>query len=140
MISPSVKIPVVFNFLLRATKTPRFLRLIIDHNFIISILGSTGSVGLNALSIIDKRKKLFKFNLLSANKNYSLICKQIAKYNPSIFVINDKKIFTKIKNKFKKKKIRIFNNYDDLKLKKISHITISAIPGIAGLKPTITMI
>ncbi len=107
---------------------------------IISILGSTGSVGLNALSIIEKKKNLFKFNLLSANKNYSLICKQIVKYNPSIFVINDKKIFTKIKNKFKKKKIRIFNNYDDLKLKKISHITISAIPGIAGLKPTITMI
>ena len=71
---------------------------------IISILGSTGSVGLNALSIIEKRKNLFKFNLLSANKNYSLICKQIVKYNPSIFVINDKKIFKKIKNKFKKKK------------------------------------
>ena len=70
---------------------------------IISILGSTGSVGLNALSIIEKKKNLFKFNLLSANKNYSLICKQIVKYNPSIFVINDKKIFTKIKNKFKKK-------------------------------------
>ena len=107
---------------------------------IISILGSTGSVGLNALSIIEKKKNLFKFNLLSANKNYSLICKQIVKYNPNIFVINDKKIFTKIKNKFKKKKIKILNNYDDLKLKKISHITISAIPGIAGLKPTITMI
>ena len=88
---------------------------------IISILGSTGSVGLNALSIIEKKKNLFKFNLLSANKNYSLICKQIVKYNPNIFVINDKKIFTKIKNKFKKKKIKILNNYDDLKLKKISH-------------------
>ena len=107
---------------------------------IISILGSTGSVGLNALSIIEKRKNLFKFNLLSANKNYSLICKQIKKYNPSIFVISDKKIFTKIKYKFRKKNIEILNNYNDLKINKISHITISAIPGIAGLQPTIMMI
>ena len=55
---------------------------------IISILGSTGSVGLNSLSIIDKRQDLFKLNLLSANKNYSLICKQIKKYNPKIFIIS----------------------------------------------------
>ena len=107
---------------------------------IISILGSTGSVGLTTLSIIEKKKNLFKFNLLSANKNYALICRQIKKYNPSVFVISDKKIFKKIKNKFIKKDIKILNNYNDLKLKKISHITISAIPGIAGLKPTIMMI
>ena len=107
---------------------------------IISILGSTGSVGLNALRIVEKRKNLFKFNLLSANKNYSLICKQIKKYNPSIFVISDKKIFAKIKYKFRKKNIKILNNYNNLKLNKISHITISAIPGIAGLQPTIMMI
>ena len=48
---------------------------------IISILGSTGSIGLSSLSIIDKKKKDFKINVLSANKNYSLICKQIKKYN-----------------------------------------------------------
>ncbi len=107
---------------------------------IISILGSTGSVGLNALRIIDKRQDLFKFNLLSANKNYSLICKQIKKYNPRIFIINEKKIFIKVKYKFRKKNIKILNSYEDLKLKKISHITISAIPGIVGLKPTIKMI
>ena len=107
---------------------------------IISILGSTGSVGLTTLSIIEKKKNLFKFYLLSANKNYSLICKQIKKYNPSVFVISDKKIFIKIKKKFRKKNITILNNYDDLKLKKISHITISATPGIAGLKPTIMML
>ena len=90
---------------------------------IISILGSTGSVGLNALRIIDKRQDLFKFNLLSANKNYSLICKQIKKYNPRIFIINEKKIFIKVKYKFRKKNIKILNSYEDLKLKKISHIT-----------------
>ena len=43
----------------------------------ISILGSTGSIGLNTLKIIEKNKKLFEINILAANKNYKLICKQI---------------------------------------------------------------
>ena len=106
----------------------------------ISILGSTGSVGLSTLTIVDKKKKYFKTVLLSANKNYKLISKQIKKYSPSIFVITDKKIFKKIEHKFKKNKIKILNNFNSIKLKKKSDITVSAIPGIAGLQPTISMI
>ena len=106
----------------------------------ISILGSTGSVGLSALSIVDKKKKYFKPFLLSANKNYKLIAKQIKKYKPIFFVITDAEIFKKTKQKFKNNKIKILNNFNSLKLKKKSDITISAIPGIAGLQPTIAMI
>ena len=47
---------------------------------IISILGSTGSVGISTLKIIDKQKKDFNINLLTANNNLNLICKQINKY------------------------------------------------------------
>ncbi len=65
----------------------------------ISILGSTGSVGLSSLKIIDRKKKLFQPYLFSANKNYNLICKQIIKYKPEIFVINEKKTYEKIKKK-----------------------------------------
>ena len=106
----------------------------------ISILGSTGSVGLSTLSIVDKKKKYLKPFLLSANKNYRLISKQIKKYKPNFFIINDVEIFKKIEQKFKKDKIKILNNFSSIKLKKKSDITISAIPGIAGLKPTISMI
>ena len=106
---------------------------------LISILGSTGSVGLTTLSIIDKTKNEFYPYIFSANKNFNLICKQIKKYKPKIFVINDKNTFLKILSKYKYKKIKILNNFDSLKIKTISDITISAIPGIAGLKPTIKM-
>ncbi len=102
----------------------------------ISILGSTGSIGLSSLSIIDKKKNFFDVNYLSANKNYKLICKQILRYKPKVFFINNNKIFKKIKKKFKNKKIKILNNYD-LKNFYKTDITISAIPGIAGLKPTL---
>ena len=106
---------------------------------LISILGSTGSVGLTTLSIIDKTKNEFYPYIFSANKNFNLICKQIKKYKPKIFVINDKNTFLKTLSKYKYKKIKILNNFDSLKIKTISDITISAIPGIAGLKPTIKM-
>ena len=106
----------------------------------ISILGATGSIGVSALSIIDKKKSFFNIVLLSSNKNLNLICKQIKKYKPKYYVINDLKIFNKVKKKFKKNKVKIINcfNFNDKNIK--SEIVISAIPGVAGLNPTINII
>ena len=52
---------------------------------LISILGSTGSVGVSTLKIIDRKKNFFKIHLLSANNNFKQICNQIKKYKPNIF-------------------------------------------------------
>ena len=106
---------------------------------IISILGSTGSIGLSALKIINQKKNSFKINILSANKNYNLICNQIKYYKPNFFVINDPHIFLKVKKK-NYQKTKILNNFDNLKFKKKNDITVSAIPGLAGLLPTLIMI
>ena len=73
----------------------------------ISILGSTGSVGLTTLKIIDKDKKIFIPYLFSANRNYNLICKQIIKYKPNYFIINNLNTF-KSKKKFRKKKLKFY--------------------------------
>ena len=105
----------------------------------ISILGSTGSIGLSTLKIIDK-KNLFKIELLSANKNFRLICNQIKKYNPKYFLISAKKTFKKVQQKFKKKSIIILNDINLLSLGKKVDFTVSAIPGIKGLTPTLTLI
>ncbi len=107
---------------------------------LISILGSTGSIGLTTLKIMDKNKKFLKPYLFSANSNYKLICHQIKVYQPKIFIVSNYRIFKKVKIKFQKKKIKIFNNFTDIKKLKKTNITISAIPGIAGLIPTIFMI
>ena len=53
---------------------------------IISILGSTGSIGLSTLRIIDKKKDYFKINLLS-NTNYKIIIKQKKSINQIIFLL-----------------------------------------------------
>ena len=108
---------------------------------LLSILGSTGSIGLTTLNIIDKKKNYFKPFIFSANKNYKSICKQIIKYRPKYFVINDYKVFKKVKNRFKNiKNIKILNDFNLIKLNKKTDVTITAIPGIEGLKPTILAI
>ena len=106
----------------------------------ISILGSTGSIGISVFKIIDAKKSFFKINLLSANKNFKSICKQIEKYKPNIFIISNPIIFKKVKNKFKNKKVKIFQNFETIKSIKKNDITIAAISGIAGLNPTLRMI
>ena len=106
----------------------------------ISILGSTGSIGLNVLNIIDKKKNIFKANVFSANKNYRLICNQIKKYKPKYFVISNESVFNKIKKKKIKNKTLIIKNYNEINKKFKSDITVSAIPGLAGLEPTINLI
>ena len=107
---------------------------------IISILGSTGSVGISTLKIVDQKKNFFKINLLSANSNIKLITHQILKYNPNVFVIFDQNIFERVRKKFKNRKIRILNHFEKKINFKKNDITISAIPGVAGLEPTIQMI
>ena len=104
----------------------------------ISILGSTGSIGSTTLNVVDKFKSNFLINTLSANSNFSKINKQILKFKPKNFVISDYKIYLRIKKKYKNKKINIINEYKDLKKTSITNdISVAAIPGLAGLKPTI---
>ena len=107
----------------------------------ISILGSTGSIGLNVLNILSKKKDLFKINILVADKNYKQICHQIRTFKPKIFIINNPKVFIKVRKKFQKFNVKIFNNINfEKKYHQKSDISISAIPGIAGLYPTVEIV
>ena len=105
---------------------------------LISILGSTGSIGASTLKTIDK-KKIISSYLFFSNKNYNLICKQILKYKPVYFIINNEKTFTKVFKKFKNFKVKILKNYENINTKYTTSLTISAIPGIAGLEPILKL-
>jgi 1-deoxy-D-xylulose-5-phosphate reductoisomerase len=107
-------------------------------NFI-SILGSTGSVGRTTLSIIESKNNKFIPFLFSASKNYKKIYNQIKKYKPIYFVIDNYSTFKKIKKNIKKCDTKILNNYNGIKIDKKLNTTISAIPGLSGLEPTIRL-
>ena len=103
----------------------------------LALLGSTGSIGKTTLDIVKKTNK-FKIVLIIANSNYRKIIYQIKFYKPRIVIVNNYKTFLKIKNTIRNKRIVLLNNILDIKkyIKKID-ITVAAIPGIAGLEPTI---
>mgnify|MGYP006177858941 CR=1 FL=1 len=86
----------------------------------ISILGSTGSIGLTALKIIKKKKNLFTINTLVAKNNYKEICKQVKDFQPNNFVVLNIKNYINLKKKFKKTKTKFFNNYKNLIKKKMT--------------------
>ena len=106
----------------------------------VAILGSTGSIGKTTLKIINKTKK-FKVILIIANSNYPKILSQIKIFKPRIAVINNFEVYLKIKKISKLKKTIILNKVTDIKkyLKEVD-ITVSAIPGISGLEPTLTFV
>ena len=106
----------------------------------IAILGSTGSIGKQTIEIIRKNKKKFKILLLTANKNHSLLSRQIKEFNVKNVIVPDQKSYLILKKKFKN--INIINDLD--KIDKITSskfdYTMSAISGFNGLKPTIKII
>lgn len=55
----------------------------------IAILGSTGSIGINTLWVIDKFKQYFEVVGLAANKNVDLIAEQVQRFNPKIVCLSD---------------------------------------------------
>ena len=109
----------------------------------IAILGSTGSIGSALIDIVKKDSKKFKIELLTANKNYKKLLKQIRFFNVKNIIVTDLKTFHKIKKILNDKDINIYNDFNCInkifKNKKIDYV-MSAISGIDGLKPTLDII
>ena len=108
----------------------------------IAILGSTGSIGKTLINIIKKDKKNFDIILLTSNKNYKDLLKQAYLFNVKNLIITNPVIFNLVKRKKLKKKINIYNNFNNLHkifTKKIDYV-MSAISGIPGLEPTCKII
>ena len=109
----------------------------------IVILGSTGSIGISLINIIKKDKRKFKIELLTANKNYKKLIKQLKFFNVKNVIITDKKSFIITKEILKNKNINIYNDFNSLsKILKNKNIdyTMSAISGFDGLEPTLNII
>ena len=108
----------------------------------IAILGSTGSIGKSTIKIIEKDKQNFEIVLLTTHKNIKELSKQAKRLNVKNLIITDKKSFNNLESKNKNKKIKIFNNYKDLKkiIKKKLDYTMISISGLAGLEPTLKII
>ena len=108
----------------------------------IAILGSTGSIGKNLLSIIKKNKNFFNVILLTANSDHKTLFNQAKKFKVKNLIITDKVCFKILKEKCKKKKINVYNNFDTFNkiFKNKVDYTMNSIVGFSGLKPTLNII
>jgi len=106
------------------------------------ILGYTGSIGKITLNIIRPNIKNFNVILLSTHSNVKEIFQQAVEFKvKNVIIINNYKREL-WKNKFYKKKIKVYSSYDNFNKifsKKVDY-TINAISGIDGLEPTIKII
>ena len=75
-------------------------------------MGSTGSIGKTLINILKKDKKKIEIILLTTNKNYKEIFKQIKIFKVKNIIIKNNKVFLKIQKIFKNSNINIYNNFD----------------------------
>ncbi len=106
------------------------------------LLGSTGSIGQSTLKVVKNNKTKIQITLLTTNKNIKKLYNQAVTFNVKNVVIFDHIESSKYQQKFYRKNINVFYNLEDAlkKIKKKADVTINAISGIDGLKPTIQII
>lgn len=105
----------------------------------ITILGSTGSIGTQALEVVDKYSDKFNVVALTCNSN-RLILEQIKKYQPLCVAVLDDQLAYEIQEKFPSVKVSV-GSYGICEVAKIKvDLTINGLVGISGLKPTINAI
>ena len=107
----------------------------------IGILGSTGSIGKQALDVISNHKNKFKVKFLAANNNVDILIKQCKKFQPEYVCIYNKSKYKYLKNNCNVK--NVLSGHDGLiELCETSNIDVilNAIVGYKGLEPTIKII
>ena len=106
----------------------------------IAILGSTGSIGTQALEVIENHPDYFDFQVLTAGKNADLLIEQAKKYQPNTVVIGDEDSYQKVKDALWGENIHVYCGEDALcQVVEATnvHTVLTALVGYAGLKPTI---
>jgi len=109
----------------------------------IAILGSTGSIGTQALEIIKDNPDLFEVYALTANNNSELLIKQALEFKPEVVVIANTDKYIEAKEALEKLPIKVFAGNDAIsqitEMEPID-IVLTAMVGYSGLQPTISAI
>ena len=109
----------------------------------ISILGSTGSIGVNALKIAEFLSGEIKIEYLTANKNFDLLIQQTKKHKPKSICLVDKKFYKNLKMEIDTKQVEILVGREGLLeicKRKDVHIMLNGLVGASGMEPTLSAI
>jgi 1-deoxy-D-xylulose-5-phosphate reductoisomerase len=109
----------------------------------VAILGSSGSIGTQALEVIKEQAHLFEVEVLTVNRSADLLIEQAKKFKPNAVVIVDETQYQKVNDALFEEDIMVYAGAAALEqvvqFKQVD-IVLTALVGYAGLKPTIAAI
>lgn len=106
----------------------------------IAILGSTGSIGTQALDVIESHPDLFSVEVLTANNNTDLLIQQALKYKPNIVAIGNKDLYPLLKEALANEPIKVYAGHEAISQVAATgtvDMVLSSLVGFSGLLPTI---
>jgi len=109
----------------------------------IAILGSTGSIGTQALEVIEAHPESFQVEVLTAQNNAELLIDQARKFNPNAVVIVNEDSYQKVKDALIPLNIKVFAGEQALESivqMDTIDLVLTALVGYSGLKPTLKAI
>ncbi len=109
----------------------------------IAILGSTGSIGTQALDVIKNHTDKFQLEVITAQNNVELLIKQAIEFKPNAVVIGNKEHYNKVNQALLSHNIKVFAGEESIcqivESDTVDLVLVSVV-GFAGLKPTINAI
>ena len=109
----------------------------------IAILGSTGSIGTQALDVISQHTDLFEVELLTANNNADLLIEQALKFRPNHVVICNEEHYAKVNDALSATDTKVFagmKSVNDLVQSSTIDMVLASMVGFSGLEPTLNAI
>jgi len=109
----------------------------------LAILGSTGSIGTQALEVVSEQPDSFEVEVLTANGNCDLLIEQAQKYQPNAVVICDESRYQKVNNALFDLGVKVYAGNDALKdvvQMETVDLVLTALVGYSGLAPTLSAI
>ncbi len=109
----------------------------------LSILGSTGTIGRNTLDIVRRHPRDYKVAALAAGVNLGLLAEQIREFRPSFVSVRDKTVSERLKGMFGGRGLVIAfgpEGAEEAGGREGVDLVVSAITGIAGLRPTLAAV
>lgn len=109
----------------------------------IAILGSTGSIGTQALEVIAENPTLFNAYVLTAQNNAELLIQQALKFKPAYAIICNEKYYDRVKEALAATEVKVLggiNAIKDIVTDLAIDMVLTAMVGFAGLEPTINAI
>ncbi|UBD82057.1 1-deoxy-D-xylulose-5-phosphate reductoisomerase [Parabacteroides distasonis] len=109
----------------------------------LAILGSTGSIGTQALEVVSEHSDLFEVYALTANNQVDLLINQARKYMPEVVVIANERKYPELKEALEDLPIKVWAGSDAIAQMVQSEpidMVLTAMVGYSGLRPTISAI